>query len=190
LAQHSDLTALADTARGVARKAKKKTAAVLGAVAERFDAAAAAVAPLNVENVRAGLKDLLALAQVWPEASHRQIARGAERVARKARRARRRGRNSDTPARRHEWRKREKDRLFAATLLDGAWPEKRRVKLSESLTDVLGRERDALVLIERIEAEPALAGQNAAPKRALKALKRRRAKLSARADALGEALRA
>lgn len=192
LATERDLTSLADTARALAKKAKKKEAAALAAVAARFEAAREHVQPLNLEAVRTGLKDLLALAQVWPEASGRQIEKGAERVARRARRAQRRGRGATAPARRHEWRKREKDRLYAAQALDGAWPadRKRRVKLGEHLSAVLGQERDALVLIERLEAEPALAGDDGAARRALKALKRRWTKLSARADAIGRDLHA
>lgn len=192
LAAERDFTSLAATARALAKKAKKKEAAALTAVAARFEAAREHIQPLNLEAVRAGLKDLLALAQVWPEASGRQIQKGAERVARRARQAQRRGRGAEAPVRRHEWRKREKDRLYAAQLLDGAWPEerKRRLKLGEHLSEVLGRERDALILIERVEAEPALAGEDGAAKFALKALRRRRNKLGARADAIGRDLHA
>lgn len=192
LAQERDLASLADAARGLAKKAKKKDASALEAVAEHLEHARETIAPMNLETIRAGLKDLLALAQVWPEASPRQIARGAERVARRARRARSRGHNSSAPARRHEWRKREKDRLYAVTLLNGAWPadRKRRRKQGEHLADVLGHERDALLLIERIEAEPALAGGEDGAKRALKAIRQRRDKLGARADAIGRDLHA
>ena len=192
LAQERDLTSLADAARGLAKKTRKKESAALAAVAETFERARDTVAPMNLEAIRAGLKDLLALAHVWPEASPRQIARGAERIARRARRAQRRGHDSDAPARRHKWRKREKDRLFAVDLLNGAWPDdrKRRRKVGEKLADVLGHERDALLLIERIAAEPALAGGHDGAKRALKAVQRRRAKLSARADAIGRVLHA
>ena len=54
----------------------------------------------------------------------------------------------------------------------------------------LGRERDALLLIERIEAEPALAGAEKAARRALTALAARRAKLARAADKLGARLHA
>lgn len=192
LAQAQELSALADAARALAKKTGKKSRAALHAVADHFDAARLSLPALNLESVRAGLKDLLALAQVWPEASARQIYKGAERIARRARRARRRGRASHAALRRHEWRKREKDRLYAVTLLERAWPEerKRRRKLGEALGDLLGRERDALILIERIEAEPALAGPNEASQRALAALAGRRAKLARKADGLGERLHA
>ncbi|WP_395647765.1 CHAD domain-containing protein [Terricaulis sp.] len=192
LAQERELASLADAARVCAKKAKKRESAALEAVAETLERAREQIAPMNLETIRAGLKDLLALAQVWPEASPRQVARGAERIARRARRARRRGRESDTPARRHEWRKREKDRLYAVELLNGAWPDdrRRRRKTGERLADALGHERDALLLIARIEADPALAGGHDGAKRALKAMRQRRAKLGARADAIGRDLHA
>lgn len=192
LAQERDLAALADTARDLADRSGKKCAAALDAVAAELDAKRAALAPLDVEAVRAGLKDLLALAMVWPEASERQIEKGAERVARRARRARRRGHGAAIAARRHKWRKREKDRLYAVTLLAEAWPafRARRRRQSERLGDMLGRERDVLLLIDRVEAEPHTAGGEEAAHRALARLKGRSAKLARRADKLGAALHA
>ena len=190
LASARDLAALADTARALAEECPKKNAAALQDIAENLESARAMLPPLNLDAVRAGLKDLLALAQVWPEASARQIRKGAERVARRARRARRRGRGSNEPARRHDWRKREKERFYAVTLLKGAWPDDRaqRRKTSEKLGEVLGAERDALLLIEHIEGSSAITGKPA--KRALHELKRRRARLGARADGLGAKLHA
>lgn len=190
LASARDLTALADTARHIAEDCPKKTAAALEAIAENLESARAMLPPLNREGVRAGLKDLLALAQVWPEASARQIRKGAERVARRARCARRRGQGSTEPARRHDWRKREKERFYAVTLLEDAWPDDRaqRRKTSEKLGEVLGAERDALLLITHVEDASSVAGKPA--KRALAELKRRRARLGADADKLGARLHA
>jgi len=187
LAEPRELAALAQAARGIGEKAGKRAEAALTSVAEAIDAERGALAPLDMEAARTGLRDLSALAQVWPEASARQIKRGAMRVIRRARRARRRGYAASEPQRRHEWRKREKDRLYAALLLNDAWPKPRRCKLGEKLGDALGKERDALLLIDRIDAEPALVGVDK-PKRALKALKRRCRKLATRADAMGAAL--
>lgn len=188
LAAARDLAALADTARALAEKRAKKQAAALLQIAETLDEERLARASLNLEATRAGLKDLLALAQVWPEASPRQIRRGARRIARLARKACRHGHGAEEPSRRHEWRKREKDRLFAASLLDEWWPLKRRRKLSEKLGEVLGQERDALLLLERVIAAPSIAGEGKAGEHAVKALMRRRAKLGARADRLGARL--
>ena len=89
-----------------------------------------------------------------------------------------------------EWRIREKDRYLAATILDEAWPGKRRRKRGEKIADALGGERDALLLMERLVAEPALAGDERDLRRTLKALNRRRAKLARRADALAAGMRA
>jgi CHAD domain-containing protein len=190
LAQARDLAALADAARDVARDSGKRSAQALDHAAEVLDVARRQLPPLDIEATRAGIRDLRALAQVWPEASYRQIRRGAERVARRARRARRRGCGASEVARRHEWRKREKDRLYAALLLGEHWPEKRRTrrKKSEALGNVLGKERDALLLIERLERNPALGGEYAA--RALRVLRQRSRKLAAKADDLGAALHA
>lgn len=192
LGQRRDLTALADAARDLADRSGKKSAAALEAVAAELDARRTAMAPLDGENLRGSMKDLLALALVWPEASARQAQKGAERIARRARRACRRGRSSETIAHRHAWRKREKDRLYAVTLLDGAWPTNRRRRKAqgEKLDDALGREHDVLLLIERVAEEPALAGGEDAAKRALKRLKRRAAKLAQRADEIGAKLHA
>lgn len=189
LALARDPAALSEAARETARKHGKRTAHAFATVAHGIDETAASHPSLNLEAARAGLKDLLALAQVWPEASHRQIKRGAKRLDRRARRARRRGVNSVDPVRRHEWRTREKDRFFAAAILDEAWPGKRRIKTAEKIGDALGGERDALLLMERLVAEPELAGDERDLRRALKALNRRRGKLARRANALAARMR-
>lgn len=188
LARARDLVALAEAARTVAKKENKKTAAGLNAVAHALDAAREALAPIDYAAVNAGLRDLLALAQVWPEASPRQIAKGARRIARRARNAWQDGRRERHPERRHTWRQREKDRLYAVELLAKAWRHKRRRARSEALVDVLGDERDAFLLILRIEAEPSMAGGVKAAEQAIHALKRRRDRLAQRADRLAAKL--
>ncbi|MEQ1818978.1 MAG: CHAD domain-containing protein [Terricaulis sp.] len=190
LALARDPAALSEAAHIAARKGGKRATRAFETVAHAIDETAASHPSLNVEAARAGLKDLLALAQVWPEASHRQIRRGAKRLDRRARRARRRGLASVDPVVRHKWRSREKDRFFAASILGGeAWPGKRRRKTGEKIGDALGGERDALLLMERLVAEPELAGEQRDLVRALKRLNRRRAKLARRADALGQKMR-
>lgn len=183
LAEARDLAALAEAARKTADRAAKREAAALEAIAEEIDADRAALGPPDLDLVRSGLRDLAALAQVWPEASARQIERGANRIIRKARIARRRASDASNPERRHVWRKREKDRLFAATLLEDAWPTRRRRKLGAKLGDVLGDERDALLLIEHVLNAPSCDGKTG--KRALKALQRRLNVLATRANDLG-----
>lgn len=191
LALARDPAALSEAAHVAARKGGKRAARAFETVAHAIDETAASHPSLNLESARAGLKDLLALAQVWPEASHRQIKRGAKRLDRRARRARRRGLASLDPAVRHKWRSCEKDRFFAASILGSeAWPGKRRRKTGEKIGNALGGERDALLLMERLVAEPEMAGDERDLVRALKRLNRRRAKLARRADALGEKMRA
>lgn len=189
LALARDPAALGEAARAAARKGGKQTAVAFETVADAIEQNDAAHAGLNVEAARAGLKDLLALAQVWPEASARQVRRGARRLDRRARRARRRGVGAVDPVLRHKWRTREKDRAFAADILGGAWPGKRRRKSGQKIGDALGGERDAMLLMERIVAQPDLAGDEKGVRRTLKALNRRRAKLARRADALADRMR-
>lgn len=184
LAHARDTAALKEAARDAAKKGGKRTAAAFDAVTQSIDDTSAARPGVNIDAARAALKDLAALAQVWPEASPRQIRRGAKRLARRAHGARERGAGSVDPVRRHEWRKREKDRFYAASILGDAWPGRRRRKLTEKIGDALGGERDALLLMERLVAEPELAGGEKALQRALKTLNRRRMRLARRANAL------
>ncbi len=192
LSQARDLTALSQSAHYLAKRSRGKAAKALARVAESLDAARAALPPPRAEQIRTSVNDLLALARVWPEASPRQIEKGAARVARRARRARRNGRGALEASLRHEWRKREKDRFYAVDLLGKAWPEdrpRRRLR-SAALGHVLGEERDVLLLMERIAAAPSLAGDEKAAKRALKTLRRRRLKLAKRGDDMGARLHA
>ena len=189
LALARDPAALSEAARHAADKSGKRTAAAFETVAHAIDETISSHPSLNLEAARAGLKDLLALAQVWPEASHGQIRRGAKRLDHRARRARRRGVEAIDPVKRHDWRTREKDRLFAAEILGEAWPGKRRRKVSAKIGDALGGERDALLLMERLVSEPELAGDERDLRRALKTLNRRRSKLARRADKLSRKMR-
>lgn len=189
LALARDPAALSEAARAAADKSGKRTAAAFETVAATIEETASAHPDLNFEAARAGLKDLVALAQVWPEASHRQIRRGARRLDRHARRARRRGLSSVDPVARHKWRIREKDRFFASDILGGAWPGKRRRKTAAKIGAALGIERDALLLMERLVAEPEIAGDERNLRRALKMLNRRRSKFARRADALAARMR-
>jgi hypothetical protein len=185
LAQAHDLVALADTARLLAETANDKNAEALVAAADSLDAARDALPTFDGQGVRVGIKDLVALAQVWPEPSARQLREGAKRIAKRARRTRCLGRRAADTSRRHEWRKREEDRFHAVTLMEGAWPCRSRRKQSETLGRLLGLERDARLLIERLEAEPALAGDASNAMRARRALRKYCGTLRKRADRLG-----
>ncbi len=190
LALARDPVALSEAARAAASKSGKRTAAAFEVVAVTIEATAAEHPELNFDAARAALKDLLALAQVWPEASYRQIRRGARRLDRQARRARRRGVTSVDPVARHKWRIREKDRFLAASILGKAWPRKRKRKTAEKICAALGVERDALLLMERLVAEPEIAGDERNLRRALKTLNRSRAKQARRASQLAGLMRA
>jgi hypothetical protein len=184
LAPARDASALAEAARDAAKKEGKQAGKALSRAAAHLDM----VQPqLDVEAVRVGLKDLLALAQVWPEPSPRQVRRGAKRVARRAKRARAHAIGAATAEPRHEWRKREKERLYVAEILGDAWPRKRKRQATERLTSTLGRERDARLLSERLRTS--VANDDDGTKSALRALKRRRKRLARRADKIGDKLK-
>ncbi len=178
--------ALAVTARKFAKKARGKEARAFEAMAHAFEAAPTPT--LDLQAAHAGLKDLLALAHVWPEASPRQIQRGARRIAGKARRAFRRAHASGDASLRHDWRKREKDRLFAAMSLGTSWPGRRRRKLGADLGEILGRERDASLLLRHMDAAPVLANEERGSERAARTLQKRCKRLARQADALGARL--
>jgi len=185
-----DLAALAHTARAYAATGEKKEAAALILVAQHLEAAGAKLAPPRCEQLRASLRDLIALAQVWPEPSQRQVRKGVLRIVKRARDAYVRGRGARSAAPRHAWRKREKDRFYAADLMGATWPETppRRRKRSEALGHALGQERDVLLLIERVKDNPEIAGDSKAAVHARDLLKARRKKLRDRADSMGAKL--
>jgi hypothetical protein len=189
LAPHRDLRALAAIADTAAKAAGKKAAAALRDAAARLEDARAALAPLDRAALDGALKDLHALAQVWPEASARQVARGAAAIARRARSARRRGLRADDLATRHLWRRREKQRLYALEALGAAWPRVRKRNLTTRLCNALGQERDARILLTRLTTHPVLANDDPAPKGALRALRKKAKKWRKRANKLGERLR-
>ncbi len=174
--------ALAALAQGAAKDATPNAADALGAAAERFSFAANIDARLEAD-LAAALKDLHALAQVWPEASARQITRGAEAIIRRARRARKRARFSDDAELRHTWRRREKEHLFAAEALGAAWPGPRRLKRARRLTAARGKERDARILIDRLSSAPVAANDAPPPRKVFKLLRRLAQRWRKRADA-------
>lgn len=190
LALARDLSAMADTARMLAEITDERASQALKTTAEALDSARAQLPAIDLESVRLGIRDLLALAQVWPAPSSRQLRAGAKRLIVRARVARRHGRRTDKASLRHEWRKREKDRLFAATLMDGAWPRKRKRKQTATLGHVLGLERDALLLIERLTITPELAGAPPADAEAQRVLRTHRKRLRRKANLLGAHVRA
>jgi len=185
-----DAAALPKAARRAAKRARKDERPALERVAEALELRLLALPPEDIEAVRTDIGHLIAMAKVWPEASPRQIARGAKRIAKRARAAWADSRGSNDAAHRHEWRKRIKDRQHAAAILGDAWPARRRLATCRKLGELLGRERDAALLLDLLEAAPALAGSEAAAAQAARGVRRRRKALAKRADALGRRLHA
>lgn len=187
LARARDNWALERNARGLAERVGKKARHELKDLVSRVEAFQRTAPALDAEAVRVGFKDLLAIAYVWPEASPRQVERGARRVARRARQAWRYGREGDANSR-IVWRKREKARLTVASLLGQTWPEAfpRRRKCNAALGKVLSRERDLLLVMERLDSDrPEDAEQHA-----LRDLRKIHKCLAKRATKLGRRLHA
>jgi CHAD domain-containing protein len=185
LAPARELAALTETARALASRETGRRSVALTRVADALAHEAASPRHADFETAGQGVRDLAALARVWPEMSARQIRAGAKKVAQRARAAAKRGRDAEDPERRHQWRKREKERLYALCGLGKHWSFRRRRRATERLGEVLGRERDVLLLIERVRLEPSLAGGDKDAKQALRSLAQRAKRLAARADRLG-----
>lgn len=184
LAPARDANALAQAARQAAKKEGKKASRALAQAAQHLEM----VRPmLDAESILVSLRDLLALAQVWPEASSRQIRRGAKRVAARAKHARKLAVGATDVELRHDWRKREKERFYVADILADAWPRKSKRSTAQRLAAALGRERDARLLTERLRE--LAANDNGGVKCAVRALKRRGKKFAHRADRLGRKLK-
>lgn len=181
-----DLTALENAARETATTARKKPAAALIDIATRLSQARITLGRPAVEDLGAALVTLKQDAAALPDLTARDIRKGAMRIAKDARRAWRRAAHSRDIDARHRWRRREKDRLYAATILGGDWPTKGRRRLNDALGDLLGRERDARLLLDRLKSEPA--PHSPAAKSARRALRRAIRKLSRKADDLGARL--
>lgn len=190
LAAARDAAALAECARIEARKAPTHAAQALMRASAALTAQADAISPPDVDAARRALRGLAALAQVWPDANPSQVKRGVNRLIRRARKARKRADGTQKPARRHRWRKREKDRQYASELAGPAWPEeiKRRRGRAAKLTHALGGERDLLLLMERLASAPDLAGGAKETAAALGALRKAHVLRAKKADRLGRLL--
>lgn len=181
-----DLAALENAARETALSAKRKGAAALVDIAARLSQARLTLGSPMVDDLSKALLDLQREVEGHPELYTAAVAKGARRIAADARHAWRRTQGSADTETRHRWRRREKDRLYAATILGDDWPAKRRRRLNDALGDVLGQERDARLLLARLKSEPA--PHSSAARAARKALKRAVRKLTRKADRLGARL--
>jgi hypothetical protein len=84
-------------------------------------------------------------------------------------------------------RRREKDRLHTLQLLPEAWPERRRRgrRANHALTEALGAERDARLLLARLNRAPI---DRLVRKVARRRMRKHVSRLRRHADALGERL--
>lgn len=187
LSHARDLSALAQTARSLAETSSPKTSAALLLCAAALDEERQALAPLRAADIRSALRALLSLAQVWPKTTLAHTRRGAERMARRARCAYRDGARAHQAELRHTWRKREKDRLYIVDLLQEQWPKHlpKRRRSSSALSNCLGKEREILLLIEKITTLPDIAGGADGAARALQACAKRERGLQRQACKLG-----
>lgn len=184
LAHSRDAAALIEAAQFTGTRARRKGGEALRELAAAMRRADMASSPLDLHAASIAIRDLQALAQVWPESSPRQVRAGAKRVSRKARRTRENAIGARDANLRHEWRKREKDRLYASELLGKAWPRRRNAKTGARLCELLGMERDISRLIERLQTGAVSTNFPDMDARALKALARQLRKLARKADAL------
>jgi CHAD domain-containing protein len=181
-----DRTVMAACARREARAAKPRAALALRALAEGLEAEEAREE--RGADLNQALANLSALMRNWPETTPAQTRAGVRAIAGKARSAFKHACSGDTDDR-HEWRKREKDRLYIAELSGPAWPteRRRRIRRTRRLTQALGAERDVLLTIDALKHAHGLKGGRAA---ALKHLDEVHTRLARRANRLGRKLHA
>lgn len=181
-----DLAALESAARDAAGGARRKGAAALTDIAARLSQAHLTLGAPAIDDLSDALERLRRDAETLPDLEPKRVRRALRRLVKDARRAWKRAQDEGGVDARHRWRRREKDRFFAASLAGDNWPAKRRTKTNDELGDTLGRERDARLLLARLESEPAPHTPTA--RHARRALKRHIRKLARKADRLGASL--
>jgi CHAD domain-containing protein len=188
-----DLDAVATCAKFYAEQEEDRTRKALFFLARKIAARRSAMDCPSLEEAARDVRALAATAQGWPAiADKKHVREGAARLERRVKTAFKAARRSGEVEDRHKWRQREKERLYAALLLGDAWPKKlpRRRQRSQRLGEVLGLERDTMLLAEKLRGEPGLAGAPDDADLALAFLSRKLDKLRKQADRLGKALHA
>lgn len=157
-------------------------------IADALAARREALGPAPLPEARKKLAAVSSAIAAMPDMTAEDLKAGVARLARRARKACAAARGDREPEARHTWRKREKDRLHALDVLGAAWPRgvRRRRRTGKRLARALGAERDVLLLIEMLRADPALTP--VADRASLAALDARRRALADRADRLGRAV--
>lgn len=182
-----DRQALADLAERFAQKAKPKSAKAFHAVAAALLNHHSIAAP-DLAHAAQETRKLVAMARALPALNADDIATGLERLSRRAEKAKRTGRGSRIEALRHTWRKREKDMHYALQMVTktrGPALAKKDARHA-ALGEVLGLERDAMVLRDWLEGREGRAAlKPKARARAQKLLAKRIKRLANKADRLG-----
>jgi CHAD domain-containing protein len=183
-----DLDALEACARNLIARAGPMQAVGFAALIRALHVARGDIAEPDLAAAQAGVVALIGQAADWPILNEAAVRAGVTRMARRAGRTFLRAFDTAEEERRHDWRKREKDRAYAIELLGAAWPRgvKRRRRRAKRLAAALGLERDVLLLRAFAKAMPAMEHRTVKP--AIRALTRLHRRLAARADRLGEAL--
>lgn len=182
-----DAQALEACARAMAARCKPKTARAFAVIGDVIAKTAPAVPDLRHAAHEA--RNLAALARALPSLDNADLAAGAQRIARRARKAARAARGRREEALRHTWRKREKDRHYAMQILAaiGVKSPALRSRTTSALADLLGEERDVMLLrdwLDGREAHRALKPKKRA--RAQKALAKRLRALAQKVDRLAQ----
>jgi hypothetical protein len=184
LAPARDLAALEHAAAAVAGDARGEALAFLTRAAGEFSRSRRAAESAALRDAEIALVRMGPIVSIVPEISRPAARRAAVDIADRAHGAFMAAHGKRKILLRHAWRKREKDRRNAEMLMGEAWKGKRRHKIGGALTDALGRERDAMLLLDR------LAGSPRTPKGVLRLIKSHRRVLAKRADDLGAKLHA
>jgi hypothetical protein len=177
-----DLAALENASIAVGGGGKADTLLFFARTASGFARQRRVAEAAALNDAAIALVRLEPIADAVPDISPAQARRAAKALEKRAARASAAARGKRTVLLRHAWRKREKDRRNAALLMGANWPMKVRAGTARRLTEALGRERDALLLQERVASSPRT------PKAALRLIKRFRRERARRADKLGARL--
>jgi CHAD domain-containing protein len=183
-----DLDALEACARGLMHRARAAQAEGLALLIRHIAHTRAAMPAPNITDALDGVAGLAGACAEWPVLNESAVRLGVARMTRRAGRSFLRALDRTNEERRHDWRKREKDRAYAIELLGLAWPSgvKRRRRRAKRLATALGAERDVLLL--RAYARTLAGEDRAKVKPALRLLTRQHRRLAAQADRLGRAL--
>ena len=184
LASARDLAAIEHAARAVSEKASAPDRAFLTRAANDFARTRPTIEAFALSEAGDAVIRLAPIIDAVPETRGPDSERAARNFMKRARAAFKQARGSRAVLLRHAWRKREKDRRYAELMMGDSWPAKSNGDLESKLTEALGRERDAGLLLARLSANAHT------PKGVVKQVKAFRRARARRADKLGARLHA